>query len=74
MTISKKAEIELIGLSMSESARQDMKTVSAQRHNPFVKNGIIDADAYIEFVMQFNEFINHEPRPFKQMVDKDMRL
>jgi len=27
-----------------------------------------------EFVTQYNEFINHEPKPFKPMIDKVMKL
>jgi hypothetical protein len=51
-----------------------MRYLSEHRHNPFIKDGEVDVDAYIEFVQQFNEFINHEPKPFKPMIDKDMKL
>lgn len=74
MTLSRKAEQELIELSQSESLRKDLEIIASQRHNPFIKNGKVDVDAYIEFVTQFNEFINHAPKPFKPMIDRDMRL
>ncbi|MBI5199174.1 MAG: hypothetical protein HZA09_04065 [Nitrospirae bacterium] len=74
MKISKKAAKELIELSRSERFRKDMETVRLNRHNPFFKKGKINIDAYIEFVTQFNEFINHEPKPFKPMIDRVMKL
>ena len=72
--LSKAAENELCELSRSRAFKEDMEAVAAGRHNPFVKNGVVDVDAYIEFVCQFNEFISHEPKPFEPMMDKDMRL
>jgi hypothetical protein len=48
--------------------------LSLHWRSPFVRNGVVDIDAYIEFVQQFNEFINHEPKPFRPMIEKDMRL
>ena len=74
MTLSKKAEKELHSLARSATLKKDMATISASRHNPFSKAGIVDADAYILFVSAFNEFINHEPKPLVHMIDKDMRL
>ena len=47
--------------------KNDMKIIAAQRHNPFFKNGKVHADAYIEFV-------NHQPKPFRRMIDNDMKL
>ncbi|MCX5885958.1 MAG: hypothetical protein NT096_08640 [Proteobacteria bacterium] len=72
--LSEKAKRELRELAESDSFRKDMETVRANRHNPFVKDGKVDVDAYLEFVEQYNEFINHEPKPFRRMIDKDMRL
>lgn len=53
---------------------EEMKIIQRQRHNPFVKDGKVDAEAYGEFVVQFNEFIGHAPKPFVRMIDRDMRL
>lgn len=74
MKISKRAEKELIELSRSDSLRKDMEAVRSNRHNPFLKDGKVNIDAYIEFVTQFNEFINHEPKPFRKMIDRVMKL
>jgi hypothetical protein len=72
--ISKKAENELREMAGSLALRRDMETVAKTRHNPFIKDGIVDVDAYLLFVGEYNAFINHEPKPFARMIDKDMRL
>jgi hypothetical protein len=69
-----RAQRELIDLSKSDSLRKDMETVSSNSHNPFVRNGIVDADAYVEFVTEYNEFINHRRKPFVAMADRTMKL
>lgn len=74
MRLSIGAEKELIELAKSEDFRRDTEMLCLRNKSPFIKDGKVDVDAYIEFVTQFNEFINHEPKPFKPMVDRDMRL
>lgn len=74
MRFSKKAEKEIIELSKSKTLRRDMDRVSSQRHNPFIKDGRPDADAFVEFVTAYNEFINHAPKPFRKIKDRFMRL
>ena len=74
MPFSKTAEEELRILSHSSSLKQDMDAVACSRHNPFIKAGRVDIDAYIAFVSDFNEFINHELKPFVPIQDHDMRL
>jgi hypothetical protein len=54
--------------------REDMRYLAEHRHNPFLKDGHVDIDNYIEFLNTFNEFINHNPKPFKPMIDKVMKL
>lgn len=74
MKISRTAEKEIRELSHSPSLRRDFDALASERHNPFFRAGNVDADAYILFVSEFNEFIGHEPKPFAPMQDKDMRL
>lgn len=74
MKLSEKAKEEFIKLAESDEFKKDMEKIASQRHNPFFKNGEVGIDAYIEFVQQFNEFINHESKPFKPMIDGDMKL
>jgi hypothetical protein len=74
ITLSREAEQELRSLAHSVTLKKDMAAITGSRHNPFITAGIVDADAYVLFVSAFNEFINHEPKPFVPMIDKDMRL
>jgi len=72
-TFSEEAEREIRDLSGSAALRRDMRAVASGMHRPFLRDG--DAvDLYLEFVCQFNEFVNHEPRPFRPILDRDMRL
>jgi hypothetical protein len=68
------AEQELRELSRSGSFRRDMDTLRRGRLHAFVKDGTVDIDAYLLFVAEFNEFVGHEPKTFRRIVDLDMRL
>lgn len=72
--ISDVEKIELLRLVKSKSMKKDMELISHQRHNPVIIDGKISMDRLVEFLTQFNEFINHEPKPFEPIIDKDMRL
>ena len=74
MRISEKQAREFIELSESVPLRKDLEVLRHQRHNPFIKDGVVDIDAYTGFVQQFNEFINHKPKPFKPIIDHEMKL
>jgi hypothetical protein len=74
MKLSENAKKELFELSQSLSFKKDMDRITTTRYNPFFSDGKVNADAYIEFVNQFNEFINHSPKPFKPMIEKEMKL
>jgi len=71
---SEAAKKELRELAQSESLRSDMAIVASSRRKYLLTNGEADVEAYTDFVTAFNEFINHEPKPFKQIIDRDMRL
>ncbi|MEO5359271.1 MAG: hypothetical protein H7843_02355 [Nitrospirota bacterium] len=69
-----KSDLDLYEASKSETLRLDMQRVAAHRHNPFMKNGQPDIDAILQFLMEYNEFINHEPKPFRKIIDTVMLL
>ena len=72
--LSQAAAEELRKLAKSGALRKDMETIAQNRRYAFVTADGVDVDAYVEFLSQFNEFINHEPKKFVAMIDKDMRL
>jgi hypothetical protein len=74
LKLSKKRKEELLRLSQSSSLKADMRYVSAHRHNPLIVDGKVDLDRFITFLTEYNEFINHKPKPFKPMIDRIMKL
>ena len=58
---------ELKELAASGALREDMQTL-ARPH------GRVDIDLVVTFLTEFNEMINHQPKPFKAIIDRDMRL
>ena len=65
---------ELKRLADSSKFRNDMEHLSEKPHNPFVLNDAVDIDKFMIFLTEFNQFINHNLRPFHKIIDTDMRL
>jgi len=72
--LGEKEKHELLETARSQPIRRDMRHLAANRQNPLLKNGKVDLDRFLEFLNGYNEFINHQPRPFKPMVDRVMKL
>lgn len=74
MRISDKDRAELLAVSHSESMRDDMSSVAAGRHNPFILDGEVCPDRVVEFLTQYNEFLNHPMKPFRPWMENNMKL
>lgn len=72
--INESEKKELLRLAGSSSLKEDKRYLSAHRHNPVVVDGQVSMDRLLDFLNGFNEFINHEPKPFKPIVEKEMKL
>ncbi len=72
--LTEQERLELKQLSQSEKFKQDLKKIKETRINPCMVNGKIDVDLWIKFLTEFNEFINHEPKPFKKIIDTKNKL
>jgi hypothetical protein len=72
--ISELEKKEMLRLAGTSSLREDAEYLTAHRHNPVLIDGKVDMDRLLEFLTEFNEFINHKPKPFKPMLDRDMKL
>ena len=72
--LSEKEREEMLRLAASSSLRDDMAYLVSHRHNPVLVNGVVDMDRLLDFLNEFNEFINHEPKPFVPMIEKEMKL
>lgn len=65
---------ELKELARSHKLQEDMRVLSKTRYNPFIVNGNVDMDRFLLFLTEYNHFINHAPKSFRRIIDKDMRL
>lgn len=74
MKLTEKEKKELLEMADSSKLREDFERIRKNRYNPLIINGKVDLDRVIDFLTQFNEFINHRPKPFRKIIDKDIRL
>ena len=72
--INKDEKKELLRLAGAASLKEDMRHLSATRHNPVMINGKVSIDRLITFLSEYNEFINHKPKPFKPIIEREMKL
>ena len=72
--LSDKEKQEMLETAGSQSIREDFRRLTAGRHNPLLYKEKVHLDRYIEFLNDYNEFINHQRRSFKPMVDRLMKL
>ena len=71
---TEKEKNECIANKGFESLSKDMINIAESRHNPFMQEGKVDVDKYIDFLTGYNDFINHAPKPFRPMRDRIMKL
>lgn len=72
--LSREDKRELLEMARSKRIREDFRKIAENRYNPFLVNGAVDLEKFISFLNDYNEFINHKMRPFRKIVDRDMRL
>jgi hypothetical protein len=65
---------ELKELAASPVLREDLQTLSRLRARHFIVDGRVDLDRVMAFLTEFNEMIHHQPKPFKKILDHDMKL
>ena len=70
--LNKKEKEELQRVAASTLLRKDRQHLSANRFNPIMDGQKIDMDRLLDFLTEYNEFINHTPKPFKPIkLDQD---
>ena len=65
---------ELLRLAGSVELRRDMRYLRDNRISPLQAEGEDRLDRLVEFLSQYNDFINHEPKPFMPMSEVIMKL
>lgn len=74
MILNDKERSELVDLAQSSSLKEDMRQLASMKHNPFIIDNEVDIDRWILFLNEYNEFINHKPKPFQPIIDRVMKL
>ena len=75
MPFTDREKAELKACAASESMRADSERLRATRHNPFIiETGKTDCDRVMEFLTEYNEFLNHPCKPRRVFVEKNMKL
>ena len=72
--ISNEAREELIRSAGDASFREDMRKVASNRHDVFRAGSRNDPDILLKFLTEYNEFLNHQPKPFQEIIDRNMKL
>lgn len=73
--LTEKEKKEFLELVKSKDLRNDFRIIRKNKINPFLKSdGSIDIDKYIQFLNEYNNFINHTPKPFKPILIKINKL
>jgi hypothetical protein len=74
MTLTDEELTEIRALAASETMRADSDRLRETRYTPFMVNEEVDRDRVIEFLTEYNEFLNHPLKPQRPFIEKDMRL
>jgi hypothetical protein len=72
--LSETEKAELRRAASSDSLRSDMRLLRSTRHNPALLDGRMDLDRLMDFLTQCNAFMNHEPKPFAPMLERDIKM
>ena len=73
-TLSVAEKKELLDKAASVELRDDMRLLRQTRHTLLREDGQVDIARWIEFLTEYNAFINHEPKPFAPMIERDMKM
>ncbi len=72
--LTKEEKKEIKTLAKSKKLKEDFRKISNNRYNPFVINGKVDIDKFLNFLNEYNQFINHTPKPFKKILTRYNKL
>lgn len=51
-----------------------MDALCRSRLSFFIADGRLDLDLVVDFLETFNAMIDHQPKPFKKLIDQKMKL
>lgn len=74
MKLSDNERCELHRMAGSSDLRRDMRYLRENRLNPLLAGEENRLDRLIEFLNQYNEFINHTSKPFSPMRTRNIKM
>ncbi|ABQ27437.1 hypothetical protein [Geotalea uraniireducens] len=74
MMLTDEEKAELRSLAASQSMRADSELLRAASRDPFIVDGKVDCDRVMEFLSEYNSFLNHPVKPCRQFIEKIMLL
>jgi hypothetical protein len=74
MGFSEQEKEELRSVASSASMRADSRRLRAGRINPFIMHGNVDSDRVVEFLTEYNEFLNNPMKPRWIFIEENMKL
>ena len=74
MVLSEQEKRELRDLARSPQMKEDLRKIAENRYDPFLVDGEVDMDRIVAFLTEYNSFIDHAPKPFRKIMDGNMRL
>lgn len=72
--LTKLEKEEFKKITKSKKLKEDLRKILTNRYNPFIVDGKIDIDIFLDFVNEYNQFINHTPKPFRKILTKINKL
>lgn len=72
--LSPKVREELKKAAASSSLRDDMAAVTALRQPPWLRDGVVDADRWLDYLTEYNELINHRRKTKTPFIETKMLL
>ncbi|MDP2643656.1 MAG: hypothetical protein Q8P24_01835 [Desulfobacterales bacterium] len=72
--LNRKEKKELRQIADSAVLKKDMQYLADHRFTPLTHGQHLSMDRWLAFLTEYNEFINHIPKPFKPIKDRIMKL
>lgn len=74
MHLNEKEKEELRRLARSSALRKDLRHIRVERLDRLKTKYRCDADIWLMFLNAYNTFINHAPKSFCPLIEKNMKL
>ena len=74
MGLTEREKEELRAIASSASMRADSRRLRTGRINSFINNGFVDCSRVVEFLTEYNRFLDNPMKPHWSFSEKEMKL